>query len=94
MFSGKNSLKRPLLSGRKLDINQKYDRPLPDLFNFTALLLGIHVQLIQNAQQSSGVETGLGINQSVQLLSPYNAGYFTEAESLSGRVFSLKQIGF
>ena len=39
-----------MLPGRTLDINQKYDRPLPDLFNFTALLLGIHVQLIQNAQ--------------------------------------------
>ena len=79
-----------MLPGRALDINQKYDRPLLDLFNFTALLLGNHVQLIQNAQQSSGVETGLGVNQSVQLLSPCNAGYCREAESVSGTVFSLK----
>ena len=71
-------------------MNKKYDRPLPDLFNFTALLLGIHVHLIQNAQQSSGAENGLDVNQSVQLLRPYNAGYFREAESLSGREFSLK----
>ena len=49
-----------MLPGRTLDINQKYDRPLPDLFNFTALLLGIHVQFIQNEQPSSRVE-----NQSV-----------------------------
>ena len=47
-----------MLPGRTLDINQKYDRSLTDLFHFTALLLGIHVQLIQNAQQYSGVETG------------------------------------
>ena len=79
-----------MLPGRTLDINQKYDRPLPDLFNFTALLLEVHVQFIQNSQQSSGVENGVGVNQSVQLLSPYNAGYSKEAESLSGRVFSLK----
>ena len=63
-----------MLPGRTLDINQKYDRPLPDLLNFTALLLGIHVQLIQNARQSSRVEHCLGVNQSVHLLSPYNAG--------------------
>ena len=73
-----------MLRGRTLDINQNYDRPLPDLFNFTALLIGILIQLILNAQQSSGVEASLGVNQSVQLLSPYNAGYFREAESLSG----------
>ena len=72
-----------MLPGRTLDIKQKYDRPPPDLFDFTVLLLGIHVQMIQNAQQSSGVENGLGVNQSVQLLSPYNAGYFRETESLS-----------
>ena len=79
-----------MLPGRTLDINQKQDRPLLDLFNFTALLFGKHVKLIQNAQQSLGDETGLGVNQSVQLLSPCNAGYCREAESLSGTVFSLK----
>ena len=72
-----------MLPGRILDIYQKYDRSLLDLFNFTVLLLGIHVQFIQNAQQSSGVENGLGVNQSVQLLNPYNAGYFRKAEYLS-----------
>ena len=29
-----------MLPGRTLDINQKEDRPLPNLFNFTALFLG------------------------------------------------------
>ena len=48
-----------MLPGRTLDINQKYDRPPPDLFNSTALLHGIHFHLMQNAQQSSGVENGL-----------------------------------
>ena len=43
---------------RTLDIIQKYDRPLLDLFKFTGLLLGIHIHLIQNAQLSSGVENG------------------------------------
>ena len=79
-----------MLPGRTLDINQKYNRPLLDWFNFTVLLLGIHVQLIQNAKPSSRVETGLVVNQSVQLLSPYNAGYCREAESHCGRVFSLR----
>ena len=42
--------------GRTFDINQKYDRPLPDLFNFTALLLGIHVQLIQIHNSLQGLK--------------------------------------
>ena len=45
-----------MLPERTMDIIQKYDKPLLDLFTFTALLLGIHVHLIQNAQLSSGVE--------------------------------------
>ena len=71
-----------MLPGRTFDIHLKYDRLLPDLLNSTAALLpGIHFQLIQNAYQSSGVENGLGVNQSVQQLSSYNTGYFREVVS-------------
>ena len=60
-YSGRLVLREELFLKRDpalKNINQKYDRPLLDLFKFTelSLLLGIHVHLIQNAQLSSGVE--------------------------------------
>ena len=93
-YSGRLVLREELFKEtrpwRTLDIIQKYDRPLLDLFKFTELSLmrGIHLHLIKKCTTVFRGWKLLCVNQSIHLLSSYNAGYFRRGESLSGSVFS------
>ena len=93
-YSGRLVLREELFKEtqpwRTLDIIQKYNRPLLDLFQFTELsLCCLEFTFIWFKMHNylRGSKTAL-CKPVCLLLSPYNACYFRKGESLSGNVFS------
>ena len=93
-YSGRLVLREELFKEtqpwRTLDIIQKYDRPLLDLFQFTELsLCCLEFTFIWFKMHSYLRGSKTDLCKPVCLLhSPYNACYFRKGESLSGNVFS------